>query len=159
MKGKPASLLTTAKGFRTGGYPVDTIVQDWFFWPKTQTGFINHGFDPARYPDPANMTAQLHDWNMHFMVTYWPQVDGPLKAELNQTVPPALIGGVCDQYNPAGRKIYYEYANTTKYAMGVDFSWLDSCDCQPTGAMYLGDGTLVLDRHGIGFDEVSWLKY
>ena len=45
---------------------------------------------------------------MHFMVTYWPQVDGPLKAELAKTSPPALIGSDCDQYNPAGREIYYE---------------------------------------------------
>lgn len=45
---------------------------------------------------------------MHFMVTYWPQVDGPLKSELAKTTPPALIGSVCDQYNPTGREIYYE---------------------------------------------------
>lgn len=56
-----SSLLTAAAGFRKGGYPVDTIVQDWFFWPETQTGYVNYGFDPARYPDPPKMTAQLRE--------------------------------------------------------------------------------------------------
>jgi alpha-D-xyloside xylohydrolase len=119
------SLLAAAGGFRAGGYPIDTIVQDWYFWPKLQNSFQNHGFDPTRYPDPAQMTAQLKDkLNLHFMVTYWPKVDGPLRQELANQTPPALIGSVCDQYNPAGRELYYGYANTTKYAMGVDFSWL-----------------------------------
>ena len=117
-----SSLENAARGFRAGGYPIDTIVQDWFFWPKVQNSFANHGFDPVRYPDPAKMTAQLHSWHFHFMVTYWPQVDGPLERELANRS--ALIGNVCDQYNPAGRELYYEYANTTKYAMGV-------CLCRP----------------------------
>eukprot|EP01044_Picomonas_judraskeda_P017179 COSAG03_NODE_3182_length_2158_cov_17.981391_4_plen_210_part_00 len=67
-----SSLTAAAKGFRDGQFPIDTIVQDWFFWPKLQNSYVNHGFDPQRYPDPAAMTKQLHEWNMHFMVTYWP---------------------------------------------------------------------------------------
>ena len=67
-----ATLTAAAKGFRDGSFPIDTIVQDWFFWPSIQNSFVNHGFDPKRYPDPAAMTKQLHEWNMHFMVTYWP---------------------------------------------------------------------------------------
>lgn len=40
-------------------------------------------------------------------------------------------------------------ANTTKYAMGVDFSWLDSCDCQPAGLNYLGNGADYAMTYGL----------
>eukprot|EP01052_Picozoa_sp_SAG31_P021197 SAG31_NODE_1627_length_7705_cov_5.310939_2_plen_101_part_00 len=79
-----------------------------FFWPKEQNSLVNHGFDPKRYPDPAMMTRQLHSWNMHFMVTFWPGVDGALRQQLGNVTPPALIGSVCDQYNPRGRELYYD---------------------------------------------------
>ena len=95
------------------------------------------------------MVSQLHAEHFHFMVTYWPQVDGPLRQELANATPPALIGRVCDQYNPVGRKLFYEYANTTKYAIGVDFSWLDSCDCQPSGRNFLGDGADYAMAYGL----------
>ena len=29
------------------------------------------------------------------------------------------------------RRDYYAFANTTKYSIGVDWSWLDSCDGSP----------------------------
>ena len=144
-----ANLTAAAKAFRAGGYPIDTIVQDWFFWPQLQNSYVNHGFDPKRYPDPAAMTAQLHEMHMHFMVTYWPGMDGPLKQKLANQTPPALLGSNCDQYNPKGREIYYSYANDTKYSMGVDFSWLDSCDCQPTQENFLGAGADYAMTYGL----------
>eukprot|EP01044_Picomonas_judraskeda_P017177 COSAG03_NODE_3182_length_2158_cov_17.981391_2_plen_72_part_00 len=33
--------------------------------------------------------------------------------------------------------------------MGVDFSWLDSCDCQPAGPNFLGDGADYSMTYGL----------
>ena len=88
--------------------------------------YVNQGFDPARYPDPAGMFAGVKALHMHSMVTYWPGMSGALKDQMNQSG--MLMGDQPDVFAEKGRELYYEYANTTKYAMGVDFSWLDSCD-------------------------------
>ena len=142
-----AEIITAAHGFRSGGFAVDTIVQDWFFWSNTPvdsslTSYTNYGFDPSRYPSPPNLTKQLHDMHVHFMVTYWPAVNGQLAQQLlaaNATmvpfVPPARPSRTHsvtpDMYNPVARRDYYAFANATKYRIGVDWSWLDSCDGSP----------------------------
>ena len=173
-----ASLAGGAEGFRAGGYALDTIVQDWYFWPSGNENLLaNHGFDPARYADPAVMTAGLRALNVSLMVTYWPDIspNNSLHDALDRAS--ALLGSACDQYSPAGRDLYYgcvpmphhlplprrtiplprctlhchaahanqlvarpRYANSTKYGMGVDYSWLDSTDCMPGQDNYLGPG-------------------
>ena len=65
-----AEIITAAHGFRSGGFAVDTIVQDWFFWSNTPvdsslTSYTNYGFDPSRYPSPPNLTKQLHNMHIH----------------------------------------------------------------------------------------------
>ena len=68
-----------------------------------------------RYPDPVAMTQQLHNLHMHFMVTFWPNVDGPLKEELGNHS--ALIGGAAKhitfQQDPDGSVAFLFMLSTT----------------------------------------------
>ncbi len=52
-------ILSTVKEFRQKHFPLDNIVQDWFYWKEDQWG--SHEFDPARYPDPDGMVKELHN--------------------------------------------------------------------------------------------------
>ena len=32
-------------------------------------------FDHSRFPDPSNMIQTLHDEDVHFMISIWPNMD------------------------------------------------------------------------------------
>ena len=42
-----ANLTAAAQGFRSGGFPIDTIVQDWYFWPKVRGPGLQFGTPAA----------------------------------------------------------------------------------------------------------------
>ena len=136
-----ANLTRGAEGFRTRGYALDTIVQDWYFWPANNENLLaNHGFDPARYSSPSAMTQTVLALNISLMVTYWPAISAGNALHDALTQAKALLGATYDPYSGAGRELYYGYANASKYAMGVQYSWLDSTDCMPKEANALGPG-------------------
>ena len=48
-------------------FPVDNIVQDWFWWNRKGEHVFN-----KNYPDPKGMVDQLHSENFHLMISVWP---------------------------------------------------------------------------------------
>jgi alpha-D-xyloside xylohydrolase len=66
-------LLSTAKEFRKRKLPMDLIVQDWQYWGKH--GWNAMKFDEEHYPDPAQMVNDLHNMNMHLMLSVWSKID------------------------------------------------------------------------------------
>ena len=79
-------VLSVKDGYRNAKIPVDCIVQDWFYWEPNVIG--SHVMWPERYPDPKAMVDQLHQANIHAMISIWPvfskrdqhlQSDGPLR--------------------------------------------------------------------------------
>lgn len=68
-----AELLENARQFRESNIPVDVIVQDWQWWGKY--GWNAMQFDEDKYPDPRQMTTELHDMNMRFMLSVWSKID------------------------------------------------------------------------------------
>ena len=55
------------------------IVVDYFHW----THLGDWSFDPAEWPDPAAMVAELRDMGVKLMVSVWPSVS-PLSRELRR---------------------------------------------------------------------------
>ena len=47
--------------YREAKIPIDTIVQDWFYWPEDAWG--SHAFDPEPFPDPEGMVDEVHALN------------------------------------------------------------------------------------------------
>lgn len=66
-------LLENARQFRESNIPVDVIVQDWQWWGKY--GWNAMQFDEDKYPAPLQMTNELHDMNMRFMLSVWSKID------------------------------------------------------------------------------------
>src|SRR5579872_707329 len=62
-------VLQAVAEFRRRGIPMDTIVQDWQYWPIDKWG--DHEFEASRYPDPDAMIKAIHDQHAHFMISVW----------------------------------------------------------------------------------------
>ena len=62
-------LLDTLHEYRKRQWPLDNIVQDWFYWPENAWG--SHDFDKARFPDPKGMVDEVHRQNARIMISIW----------------------------------------------------------------------------------------
>lgn len=60
-------LIQVLSEYRRWEIPLDVIVQDWMTWEDGQWG--QKSFDPARYPDPAAMTEEIH--RQHGRLMLW----------------------------------------------------------------------------------------
>ena len=110
-------LLDTASRYRQMQVPIDGIIQDWLYWYPNPWG--SHQFDQTRYPDPAGMMKQLHDENVHLLISVWAKFDvgsynanelnaaGALFPKVISYVYPPGKGQWYDPFNSQGRQIYW----------------------------------------------------
>jgi alpha-D-xyloside xylohydrolase len=66
--GSQDEVLDVARGYRERGLPLSVIVIDFLHW----TRFGDYRFDPARFPDPAAMVAELRSMGVEPFVSVWP---------------------------------------------------------------------------------------
>ncbi len=76
-------ILSVAREVRARGMPCDVITFDGRAWQDTRTRFAFE-WDPARYPQPAAVLAQLHELGFKVCVWEYPlvSVENPLFAEM-----------------------------------------------------------------------------
>jgi len=63
-------LLAVAREYRRRGLPLSVIVADFFHW----SAMGDYRFDPAEWPDPSAMAAELRELGVELMVSVWPTV-------------------------------------------------------------------------------------
>ncbi len=136
-------VIDAVKTYRANGWPLDNIVQDWFYWPEDQWG--SHQFDKERYPDPKGMVDAVHKEHAHIMISIWGKFyantdnykafekkgymftqnvkDGALdwvgKGYLNSHYSP---------YNQEARDMYYRQLHDTLVVKGFDAWWMDNTE-------------------------------
>ena len=137
-------LLAVAREYHRRGLPLSVIVADYFHW--AQMG--EWAFDPAAWPDPAGMTAELKRLGVELMVSIWPTVNrnspsfeamearGLLtrsdRGAAGQTaIPDATPDGVhfvtyYDATHPEARRYLLERVLRNYYRNGVRVFWLDA---------------------------------
>ena len=125
-------LVDAITGYRKRSIPVDLVVQDWQYW-----GFHGWGayeWDASRYPDPARLIQDLHDLNVRFMISVWPNPSGPVHQAL-AAIPHGLIGSstVYDATNPEARKIRWSYLQKAFFDIGTDAWWQDAAEPMDDG--------------------------
>ena len=140
-----AEILDAAKGFRDHQFPVDLIVQDYYYWKPTGdthdwTAWGSHHFVEDRYPDPKAMVEQLHNqYHFHFMAVIWPKFDEATDHAKELDAAGVLFpregagtwkGGTrfYDPFSPKGREIYGRQAMESLLPLGVDAFWLDASE-------------------------------
>lgn len=134
-------LTNVVAEYRKLQVPLDGIIQDWQYWPKH--GWGSHQFDPARYPDPAEMIRDIHAMHAHVMISVWAKFDvgtsnydeleraGALYAAALpgfSFFDPTETNKYYDPFNPVGRRIYWRQISNDLFKLGIDAWWLDASE-------------------------------
>ena len=137
-------ILQAAGDFRAHAFPIDLIVQDFFYWlPRlndpASTNWGSHVFERERYPDPKAMVDELHDRDhLHFMVVVWPKFN----PDTHHAKELAAVGGLFpaagdwagptlqlyDPFNVKAREIYGRQVMQSLLPLGVDAFWMDAAE-------------------------------
>ncbi len=121
-------LLDTADRFRRNHIGLDCMVLDWMSWKGNLWG--QKTFDEERFPDPAGMIKELHEKDVHFMLSIWPNMSAQCGnyqefLDKGQLLPASEI---YDAFSEEGRKLYWEQAERGLFRHGVDAWWCDSSE-------------------------------
>lgn len=131
-------VLGIARTYRAMGVPIDAVVIDWQHWRPGEWGADK--FDPARFPDPAQMVRTLSHWHVHVPISVWARFDpntqnakrvdvvGGLFAPTYRNVYPPGNGRWYDAWNPTARQIYWDGIRRGYGALGFDTWWLDASE-------------------------------
>jgi alpha-D-xyloside xylohydrolase len=136
-------LLDTVAEYRKRGWPLDNIVQDWFYWPEDQWG--SHTFDKTRFPDPKAMVDQVHAEHAHIMISIWgkfyantanyKELDAKgymfeqnVKNGTRDWVGKGYLNSHYSPYNQEARDIYYRQLKDTLIPLGFDAWWMDNTE-------------------------------
>ena len=120
-------VLSVAREFRRRGLGLDCIVQDWLTWKEGCWG--DKTPDPSRFPDVPALTEALHDLNIHFMVSVWPNIaagrDCDEFAEAGLFLPSSRT---YDAFSAEARDLYWRQCRRCWMSSGADALWCDSCE-------------------------------
>ena len=119
-------LLQIAKEYRTQHVPLDTIVQDWFWWVKQG----DPEFRPEAYPDVPGTLQKLHDEHVHAMLSVWAVFSPESKNYQEMKARGFIIPGTedYDATNPTAGDFYWKHLVGKLFAQGWDAFWLDSSE-------------------------------
>jgi alpha-D-xyloside xylohydrolase len=134
--------LDILEGFRSRRIPIDTIVQDWFYWKADQWG--SHEFDPERYPDPVGWIKAIHDkYHARLMISVWPKFypntenAKALRArgflyekDLHEGEKDWVnyVYTYYDAFSPEARRIFWSQMDRELFRKGVDAWWMDATE-------------------------------
>lgn len=122
------------------------IVADFFHW----THLGDWRFDPAEWPDPEAMTAELAELGVKLMISVWPTVS-PLSENYPKMLEDGLLVGTehgvphhapwrdkgfdvempvafYDATDPEARKFIWDKVKQNYYDKGARVWWLDGCE-------------------------------
>ncbi|KQW46256.1 MULTISPECIES: TIM-barrel domain-containing protein [unclassified Roseateles] len=138
-----AELLGVLKTYRANRWPIDNIVQDWFYWPQDQWG--SHGFDAARFPDPKGMVDEVHRQNARIMISIWgkfypntanyQELDAKghmwrrnVELGMKDWVGPGYLNSHFSPYSQEARDIFYRQMKKPLVNLGFDAWWMDNTE-------------------------------
>ena len=139
-------IKTIAARYRAEQIPIDTIVQDWFWWDKEGDPVFN-----KNYHDVAADLKTLHDEHFHTMISTWGLLDPASETYKKLDARHMLLTNahVYDASNPEARDLYWQSLEGPLFAQGWDSFWLDSAEPEeyyPHG----GDAILATRSMAIG---------
>jgi alpha-D-xyloside xylohydrolase len=160
-------LLAVAREYRRRNLPLSVIVADFFHWPAMG----DYRFDPADWPDPGAMVAELRELGIELMVSVWPTmsslsenyaeffdrgllVGADQGAEFQQTIQDKGMAvpmpvAFYDPTNPRARERVWNLIEQNYLSLGVRVFWLDASEPELNPAhpanltLYAGPGAEV----------------
>ena len=133
-------VLSVAREMKRRGLPLDVIVIDFFHW-KLQGDW---DFDPACFPDPAAMAAELRSMGVETCVSVWPTVDARsasypvmrekgllMEADRGRALNPEAFMGptvYVDATNPEAMRFVFDKCRKSYLDRGIRLFWLDEAE-------------------------------
>src|SRR5450830_232426 len=167
-------LLGVLREYRKQGWPVDNMVQDWFYWPEN--GWGSHDFDKARFPDAKAMVDEVHKSNARIMISIWGKFysntdnykelaskgymwtknveDGAL-----DWVGPGYKNSHYDPYTKEARDIYYRQMKPKLVDLGFDAWWMDNTEPDVLSNTRPADFKKLIGPTAYGPGEVTFNSY
>ena len=156
-----AEILEVKDGYRKNHIPVDAVVQDWYWWSPLPIG--SHVMSKDRYPDPSGMINELHQANMHAMISIWP-VFGTGTKDFDALKSNGFLTSITwdnfvthtfdtyyDAHNPKARDLYWAQArDSVVKRYGWDAWWVDQCE--PDNGSLLDERRKAVFSAGRGID-------
>jgi alpha-D-xyloside xylohydrolase len=164
--GSQAELLSVKNGYRNNDIPLDCIVQDWDYWTPYAWG--SHFMDEDRYPDPAGLIEDMHDDNVHTMISIWPVYQEKAQTKAGELDNYNALDDIGSLYPTSGSHHFYDTfdaeARTLVYQQlydrllephGWDGIWADNTEPQGypdpvnvrTADTALGKGALFINAY------------
>jgi alpha-D-xyloside xylohydrolase len=158
-------VLKTVAEFRRRRFPLDTIVQDWQYWPADRWG--DHEFEASRYPDPDAMITAIHEQHARFMISVWgkfyPTTNNYKEMDAIHALYPTTANdrtkdwlnreySFYDTFHAPARKLFWDQVNRALFRRGVDAWWMDATEpdlVQPSPPT-LESTKRFIDRTAIG---------
>jgi len=122
-------LLDVAARYRSEHVPLDTIVQDWFWWKhQGDPDYTDSYLKP--HPDVPGALRTLHDEHVHAIISVWAMMDQKSTNFQDLARQGFIIPGTFDYdaTNPAARDAYWKMLMAPILAQGWDGFWLDSSE-------------------------------
>jgi alpha-D-xyloside xylohydrolase len=135
-----------ATRYRAEHIPLDTIVQDWYWWQHEGDPIFNSNYHDV----PADL-AKLHAQHIHTMISTWGLMDPASETYKKLDAEHLLIADahVYDASNPHARDLYWQNLPGKLFAQGWDSFWLDSAEPEEYYP-HLGDAVLTTRTIAIG---------
>ena len=139
-------IIGIARRYRQEHIPLDTMVQDWFWWKNEGDPEFN-----ANYHDVAKDLETLHNENVHTMISVWGLLDPASETYKTLEARHLLIPGahVYDPSSAEARDIYWNRLPGKLQAQGWDSFWLDSAEPEEFWP-HMGDAILRNKQIAIG---------
>lgn len=121
-------IIEVAKGYRDRNIGLDGVILDWISWPDGMWG--QKSFDSGRFPSPKQMTDDLHDMDVHFMMSIWPNMDEKCENNKEFKEKGLFLHGstIYNAFREEARKLYWKQVEEALYVHGVDSWWCDSSE-------------------------------
>lgn len=121
-------ILQVAEEYRSREIGLDAIVLDWFSWEDGHWG--QKSYDAGRFPDPEAMINRLHDMDIHFMISIWPNMDEKTANYKEFKEKNLLLPGttVYNALNEEARSLYWQQAEKGLFKYGTDAWWCDNSE-------------------------------
>lgn len=121
-------ILEISHKYREKGIGLDCIVLDWCSWEDGKWG--QKSFDKKRFGNPEQMIEKLHDMNIHFMISIWPNMDKSTDNYAEMSGNKCLLPSseIYNALSKEGRKLYWKQVNEGLFEKGVDAWWCDSSE-------------------------------
>ena len=121
-------VLETVDRFAAEGIGLSCIVQDWQTWDEGCWG--NKRVDRTRFPDLEALVTALHERNVAFMFSVWPNMNAGCSDQQEFAKAKLLLANAStyDAYSEEGRALYWTQLERELVAAGVDAWWCDSTE-------------------------------